>query len=396
MLDQTQSRSEKPAAESIKSAEPNIIEKLWSENLWQDAKQLIEENSKTATGYTVAAISLGAGVFACRGRLFGTGLKRVAGFLPDSELSAMEGMTSQTLIHKSIASLPDSLKFAESSLGPVSAAKLLKIGQEPAIAFAHARGASLVLPQSLTRGSIRAITESHDGKIALQMTDDAVFKMTGNDLQMLLPKRASLAKEGAELKVDTWRGKTVQIGQQSERIWQGKIDGVDIQTKATRSINLDSGLTFSSIFVPAKEIAGLSKQARIAAFRSGSIYSRNYVGVGISEAGSRTEIVSSLYGGAGRPSFFKLSREAALPDSSKPVSTQLQALAYLREPAHNAAFKPTKPQELTVNLKRFDHNSGQINAQLLAVLKGEKLLVPVRNSQGGETLQTLAEILAKP
>ena len=116
----------------------------------------------------------------------------------------------------------------------------------------------------------------------------------------------------------------------------------------------------------------------------------------MSEAGTRTEIVSSIYGGAGRPSFFKLSREAALPDSSKPVSTQLQALSYLRQPATTAAIKPTKPSELTLNFRHFDQSSGQISAQLLAVLKGEKLFLPVRNAKGSETLQTLSEILAKP
>ncbi len=385
MFDQNQSPSTKQATEPVDRAEASAAEKL-----------LLEENVKSAAAIAALSIAAGAGLLACRGKIFGESLKRAAEFLPATELSALEGMSSQALISKSFASLPGSLKFAESRLGPVSAAKFLKVGEEPAIAFAHPQGASLVFPQSLTRGSIKAITESHDGKLALKMNDDAVLKMTDGDWQLLLPNKASLVKEGTELRADTWKGKTVQIGQQSERIWQGKIDGIDVQTKATRSINLDSGLTFSSVFVPAKEPSTMSKQARLAAFRSGTIYSRNYVGIGVSEAGTRTEIVSSIYGGAGRPSFFKLSREAALPDSSKPVSTQLQALSYLRQPATTAAIKPTKPSELTLNFRHFDQSSGQISAQLLAVLKGEKLFLPVRNAKGSETLQTLSEILAKP
>lgn len=282
---------------------------------------------------TVGALLLTRGKLAALARGGATG---EAG-LTASELTNL-GAAGVDLLGASRKYMPEAVKFAEQHLGQVSEARLIHLADRTGIGLKHLDGgATMLFPEKLTRGSVKAVSEARDGQLALFMSDKTTLHLSAQNLSLTVPGRLTIQKEGANLSALTSRGQSIRITNPEGRLWQGSIGHTNLNARHTQVVKIEPGLSLNTAFIPPKETTGLSTRAQVGAFRAGSIYSRNQVGL-ILKDGSATEISGSLYSGAARPQYFRLTRQAAA-GSETDTATRLSVTSFTRDRAPELQIK---------------------------------------------------------
>ena len=294
-----------------------------------------------------AALTVGT-LLVTRGKL--ASLTR-GGAMGETGLTAAEltnlSAAGADLLGASRKHMPEALKFAEQHLGQVSEARLIHLADRTGIGLKHLDGgATMLFPEKMSRGSVKAVSQARDGQISLFLSDKTTMHLSPQQLRLTVPGKLTMQQEGTTLSALTVRGQSIKITNPEGRLWQGSIGDTKLNARHTQTVKVEPGLWLNTAFIPPKEVAGLSTRAQVGAFRAGSIYSRNQIGLLLKD-GTATEISGSLYSGAARPHFFRLTKQAAT-GSEADTATRLSVTSFTRNRAPELQIKSLSGKEETI------------------------------------------------
>ncbi|MDR3616009.1 MAG: hypothetical protein P4L53_20800 [Candidatus Obscuribacterales bacterium] len=163
-----------------------------------------------------------------------------------------DGRTDAALLRKARWVMPDQIDHVKAMLGKPTAAKVIDVGWQQAIAVKHGeRGTSLLLKED---GGMRVVTAASDGSFSTMTPAKSLFASDSEGARFKLP-HLELTSKADSLSVKTENGSKAELslnsgldsGLDSGNVWHGRFNGEQIaSTGKTRRFDMDTSTSLRS------------------------------------------------------------------------------------------------------------------------------------------------------